>query len=99
LIGDSAVAAACPLGYLDDADAGHALPEKRLESPFWRPPGRRTDPWRVRESYLPYGGFHAPARSVQAMLALLGQTALPPGSFVFVLSDFAEPLDGDPLRI
>jgi hypothetical protein len=90
LILASALRAGCLVGYLDDADARHPLAEKRLESPFWRAPGGTTDPWRIRERYLRYEGFHAPAGAVAAALAHLSavESPLPPGSFVFVVSDF-----------
>lgn len=94
LILDSALRGGCLVGYLDDADRLHADPAKRAESPFWRAPAGAVDSWRIRERYLPYGGFHAPATALADGLEhLLGvQPALPPGSFVFVISDFTAPL-------
>lgn len=94
MIVESALQAGCVVGYLDDADALHPSPAKRLESPFWRPPGVHTDVWRLRERYLHYGAFHAPRGTVDALLGslLALDRPLPPGAFAFVLSDFlAEP--------
>jgi uncharacterized protein (DUF58 family) len=90
LIAASARETRCLVGYLDDADAGHARPEKRRESPFWRPPDGRLDLHRMRERYLPYEVCSAPPDTLERLFAFLGtvERSLPPGTFVFVVSDF-----------
>lgn len=90
MIADSALRARCLVGYLDDADGGHPLPEKRAESPFWRAPVGEMEAWRLLERYLPYPGFRAPEDTVGRLLEALGapERAPAPGTFVFVLSDF-----------
>jgi uncharacterized protein (DUF58 family) len=77
-IADSALAARGLSGYLDFADGE--------ESPFWRPPRTEHDLWRLEERRL----FCAPEDSVERGLLHLThlRPALPPGSFLFVLSDF-----------
>jgi len=67
-------------GYLDLADA---------EEPFWNPPTRQVKLQGLEEEY---GGrpFSAAPDSLQRGLEFLrlARISLPPGSFVFVLSDF-----------
>lgn len=90
MILESAIQTGCVVGYLDDADARHPSAAKRAESPFWHRPSALVEPWRVEERYLPYPGFHAPEDSPARLLGHLTslERALPPGSFVFLLSDF-----------
>jgi len=85
LIARSAVSARSLVGYLDYADG----------EPFWRAP--RT------EHQAPPGGerrFRAPERSLADGLAFLVRQRrhLPPGSFVFVVSDFLAPPPRDAWR-
>jgi uncharacterized protein (DUF58 family) len=81
LIADSTVAARGLSGYLDFA-AGDL---------FWRPPRSQHEDWRS-QSRRP---FRAPrdtvARSFRHLFEL--RPSLPPGTFVFVLSDFLVPLE------
>ena len=64
--------------------------------PWWLPPGRRDRPWIVaaRAAEAPFG---APADNVVQALAFLGQrrTDVPGGTFLFVVSDFLEPVPPD----
>ena len=78
----SAIAARADVASLDYAD----------EEPYWLPPGRRDVPWLVAERQND-ASFEAPEDSVAQGLAYLGRlrSDLPPGSFVFVLSDFLVP--------
>ena len=75
------------VGYLDFAEG----------EPYWLPPqgGRRL--WELREERLPSTIFAAPSGSLaEALLYLTEHTkAVTPGSFVFVISDFAEPPPAD----
>jgi uncharacterized protein (DUF58 family) len=61
--------------------------------PWWLPPGRRDRPWIVaaRAAEAP---FDAPDDSVLRALAFLGRrrTDVPGGTFLFVISDFLEPV-------
>ena len=87
LIVDSAQRARGLLGYLDYAEGG--------VEPFWRPPHSQQDFWRTKESRLPHPTFKAPTDNVTSALHHLidARRALPAGTFVFLLSDFIEPLD------
>jgi uncharacterized protein (DUF58 family) len=64
--------------------------------PWWLPPGRRDRPWVVaaRAADAP---FEAPEDSVLQALAYLAQrrTDVPGGTFLFVISDFLEPVPPD----
>src|SRR3954453_15899675 len=81
LIADSTVAARGLSGYLDLADG----------SVYWRPPRRQHQGWRG-EARRPFGAPQdTVTRSFQHLFGL--RPSLPPGSFVFVLSDFLVPLD------
>jgi hypothetical protein len=84
-IADSAAKARGLVGYLDYANGD---PE-----PFWRPPHSQQDYWQVKESHLLWPEFRAPADNLtQAFHHLIdARRSLPPGSFVFVLSDFLAP--------
>ena len=82
LIGDSAAAAQGYVGYLDHGGG----------SSFWQPPhGQRT----LHE--LPQRPFQAPAGALARGLEELTRHRrdVPPGTFVFVVSDFLEPLPRD----
>lgn len=78
----SAIAARADVASLDYAG----------EEPYWLPPGRRDVPWLVAERQND-ASFEAPEDNVAQGLAYLGRlrSDLPPGSFVFVLSDFLVP--------
>jgi hypothetical protein len=84
-IADSAAKARGLVGYLDFAN-GDA-------EPFWRPPHSQQDYWRVKESHLLWPEYRAPSDNLtQAFHHLIdARRSLPPGSFVFVLSDFLAP--------
>ena len=60
--------------------------------PWWLPPGRRERAWQLaeRDRTAP---FDAPADTLEQSFELLGRRRanLPPGTFVFVLSDFIAP--------
>jgi uncharacterized protein (DUF58 family) len=64
--------------------------------PWWLPPGRRDRPWIVaaRAAEAP---FDAPADTVLQALTFLGQrrTDVPGGTFLFLVSDFLEPVPPD----
>jgi len=64
--------------------------------PWWLPPGRRDRPWIVtaRAAEAP---FDAPDDNVLQGLAFLAQrrTDVPGGTFLFVVSDFLEPVPPD----
>jgi uncharacterized protein (DUF58 family) len=82
LVVESAVAARCLPGYLDDG--------------VWSAPDGRTEPWRLVE-HAAGGRFRAPEDALVGILDALAahERALPQGSFAFVLSDFlAFPPDG-----
>ena len=77
----SATAARSDIASLDLAgDAG----------PYWLPPGRRDRVWLVAERLGEATPFDAPEDNLEQALAFLGglRSDLPPGTFVFVLSDF-----------
>lgn len=80
LIAYSVVAVRGFVGYLDYADGGAEL---------WEPPRSRLDLWRA-EGARP---FRAPVDSLTTAFSRLVEhrRALPPSSFVFVLSDFLAP--------
>ena len=86
LIADSTQRARGLLGYLDYAEGAEA---------FWRPPHSQQDFWRTKESRLPHPTFRAPADNLGHALHHLidSRRSLPPGTFVFLLSDFIEPFD------
>ena len=76
----SAAAARADVAALDFSDG----------DPWWLPPGRRERPWLIAEREL--APFTAPAGSLERALDFLGRqrSHLPPGTFVFLLSDFLE---------
>ena len=69
--------------------------------PFWRPPRAEANAWQpgLREGLGEYlaAPFDAPDDNVEAALDFLAtrRSAVPLGSFVFVLSDFVVPPPGD----
>jgi uncharacterized protein (DUF58 family) len=81
-IAASAAAARADLGALD---FGHV-------EPHWLPPGRRDRHWQVVERESGDTPFDAPDDTLEQAFAFLGRHrgALPPATFVFVLSDFLE---------
>jgi uncharacterized protein (DUF58 family) len=62
--------------------------------PYWLPPGRRDRPWLVAERQGAQTPFDAAEDNVEEALRFLGRmrSDFPPGSFVFVLSDFIAPV-------
>jgi hypothetical protein len=89
LIADSTAKARGLVGYLDYAHGA--------EEPFWRPPHSQQDFWRVKESHLRYTVYEAQADNLARGFEHLtsSRRSLPPGSFVFVLSDFLDPPDAE----
>jgi uncharacterized protein (DUF58 family) len=80
-IAASAAAARSDVASLDLAgDAG----------PYWLPPGRRDRVWLVAERLGEATPFDAPEDNLEQAITFLGglRGDLPPGTFVFVLSDF-----------
>jgi uncharacterized protein (DUF58 family) len=69
------------VGYLDYADEGDEL---------WEPPRSRTETWGAADRSRP---FRAPGDSLTTALLRLAEhrRAIPPGSFIFMLSDFLVP--------
>jgi Protein of unknown function DUF58 len=79
------------VGYLD---YGSHEGESDAGSPFWRPPRAQSSFWHgtlaeLTEGYLG-SAYDAPADNLASTLAFLTvvRSAIPTGSFVFVLSDF-----------
>jgi uncharacterized protein (DUF58 family) len=85
LICESAANARGFIGYLDYASG----------EPFWRPPKSERELWQIRDRHLAWPDFAAPQDNLDQALDYLAQhrLALPPGSFLFVLSDFLSPPD------
>jgi uncharacterized protein (DUF58 family) len=83
----SAVAARGDVGSLDFAGDG---PNGEA---YWLPPGGRGDRWLIERRQAAETGFDAPEDGVERGLAYLGRmrSALPSGTFLFVLSDFLSP--------
>jgi len=77
----SAAAARADTAALDFSDG----------TPWWLPPGRRGRPERIAEREQ--APFTAPADTLERALDFLGRhrSQLPPGTFVFLLSDFLTP--------
>jgi len=77
----SAAAARADTAALDFSDG----------DPWWLPPGRRQRPWLIAERER--APFTAPADNLERALEFLGRHRgqLPPGTFVFLLSDFLAP--------
>ena len=80
-IAASAAAARSDVASLDLSDGA---------SPYWLPPGRRDRVWLVAERLGDATPFEAPDDNLEQALTFLGglRSDLPPGTFVFVLSDF-----------
>ena len=89
LIADSTAKARGLVGYLDYA---HGEVE-----PFWTPPHSQQGFWRVKESHLVYPVYRAQQDNLTRGFDHLvhSRRSLPPGSFVFVLSDFLESPSAD----
>jgi uncharacterized protein (DUF58 family) len=83
LVCDSAAAARGFVGYLDFAGG----------EPFWQAPKSERSLWEVKEQHLQWSEFSAPPDTLQLGLDQLAEhrVALPPGTFVFVVSDFLGP--------
>ena len=83
----SAVAARGDVGSLDYAGGGPS------DEAYWLPPGGRGDRWLIERRQAVETGFDAPDDGVERALAYLGRmrSALPSGTFLFVLSDFLSP--------
>jgi uncharacterized protein (DUF58 family) len=83
LIVESAAVSRGFIGYLDYASG----------QPFWRPPQSERELWQIKERHLLWPDFDAPRETLDLALDHLVQhrVALPPGSFLFVLSDFLVP--------
>ncbi|MGA2007221.1 MAG: DUF58 domain-containing protein [Solirubrobacteraceae bacterium] len=77
----SAAAARADTAALDFSDG----------DPWWLPPGRRGRPWLIAERER--AAFTAPTDTLERALEFLGRhrSQLPPGTFVFLLSDFLAP--------
>ena len=60
------------------------------EGPYWLPPGRRDRLWLMPERLGEATPFDAPEDNLEQALGFLGglRSDLPPGTFLFVLSDF-----------
>ena len=60
------------------------------DGPYWLPPGRRDRLWLVPERLGEATPFDAPEDNLEQALGFLGglHSDLPPGTFLFVLSDF-----------
>ncbi len=83
----SAVASRGDVGSLDYAGAAaHG-------EPYWLPPGGRGELWLIEQRQAPETGFDAPEDNLDQAITFLGRmrSGIPPGSFVFVLSDFLAP--------
>ncbi|MDQ3894878.1 MAG: DUF58 domain-containing protein [Actinomycetota bacterium] len=89
LIAESALHARGLAGYLDYADAEHPDPGRRDPEPYWQPPRSQASSWSIRER-LDHDAFHAPRDNLTRALEHLQEAPnrVPPGSFVFVCSDF-----------
>lgn len=81
MVTESALASRGLPGYLDLADPGE---------PAWLPPRRQVNATRMRERELEREAFTAPPENLTLAFLLLARSRreLPPGTFVFVLSDF-----------
>ena len=96
IIVDSALRARCLVGYLDvdaehrDGDEEHRDGDEGGRPFLWHPPDGTIEPWRLKERYLSSSSFSAPEDSLARALEHLVRAdhAVPPGTFVFLLSDF-----------
>ena len=75
------------VGYLDEAGA-----DARHGQPYWLPPRGGRSRWAITERAAE-AGWDAPAGTLERSFGHLHRVraALPPGSFLFVVSDFVEP--------
>ncbi len=82
-ISASAAAARADIGGLDFGGG----------EPWWLPPGRRDRRWLIEQRQGADTPFDAPPDTLERSLEFLSahRRELPPGSFVFVLSDFLTP--------
>jgi hypothetical protein len=82
MIADSAADARGLVGYLDFAEGD---PE-----PFWRPPVSQTERWAIHDRHLLHPTFNAPEDNLAQAFDFLAshRRSVPPGTFLFVLSDF-----------
>jgi uncharacterized protein (DUF58 family) len=87
IITESAVRARGLVGYLDYAQG----------EPFWRSPRSQREAQRLEDAHLVFPDFHAPENTLMLAFEHLGfmRGSLPPGTFVFVLSDFIAPTPVD----
>ena len=85
IITESASKARGFLGYLDFATGE--------DEPFWRPPTSHSEHWAIRERHLAFPDYEAPVDTLERSFAFLGdhRRAAPPGTFLFVISDFLAP--------
>src|SRR4051812_29110615 len=76
------------VGYLDEAGAA-----ARHGEPYWLAPRGGRSRWAITERAAA-AGWDSPAGALERSFAPLprGRAALPPGSFLFVVSDFLEPV-------
>jgi uncharacterized protein (DUF58 family) len=79
-----AIVASATVGRSDVASLDFASAE-----PHWLPPGRRDQAWLIVERFRA-AAFEAPDDNLEQAFSFLGphRSALPAGTFVFVLSDF-----------
>ena len=97
LIAGSALQARGFAGYLDLGDMEDPSPERRADAPFWHPPRSQGGLWEVCEERLLEPRFHAPADNLAKGFEHLFEVrrSVPPGTFLFVLSDFLAPPPDD----
>ena len=97
MIVESALRAACSVGFLDDALTDDEGGNGRAAVAPWAGAGARTEHWRIREEERPRPSSAAPRASLEALLARLVREERPPpsGTFVFLLSDFLDFGGGD----
>jgi uncharacterized protein (DUF58 family) len=90
LIAGSALQARGFVGYLDLGDLDHPDPRRRTTEPFWHAPRSQGGLWEVREERLVDPAFHAPQDNLAQAFDHLFEVrrSVPPGTFLFVLSDF-----------
>ncbi len=83
LISESAARSRGFIGYLDYAGG----------EPFWRPPQSERELWQIRDRHLAWPEFAAPEDNLELAFDHLAhhRVSLPPGSFLFVVSDFLAP--------
>jgi uncharacterized protein (DUF58 family) len=84
----STIAERGDVGALDYAGAA-----ARHGDPYWLAPGGRGTMWLIEQRQAPETGFDAPDDNLEQAIVYLGRlrAGIPPGSFVFILSDFLDP--------